>query len=107
MRADLHVQLAAELGRRDSDRHRSGVHTTRDVGAVDLREDLLVCARALAEVGIQVHLCVVSPCSSWRPWPTTDITAPRDSVPPFLLPATLIITPRFPTPPIYRTRSAP
>src|SRR5260370_22019929 len=106
MRADLHVHLAAELGGRNRDRDRPGVDTARDVGAVDLREDLLVCARALAEVGIQVHLCVVSRCSSWMAWPTTDITASRESVAPLGLPGTLMIKVRFRTPAMERDSSA-
>src|SRR6266566_8422872 len=61
MRADLYLQLTAALGCRDRDRCRSGIDTASDVGAVDLGEDLLVGARALAEVGIEVQLWAVSP----------------------------------------------
>src|SRR5260370_31307474 len=104
--ADLDAQAATQERGRDGRRRRARMHTARDVGAVDVRQDRLIGARALAEVRVDVQLCAVSPCSSWMAWPTIGITASSDSEATFRLPGTLMMSVRWPTPAIERDSAA-
>src|SRR5438445_2172569 len=91
MRAYLDAKLdAAQCGgyRR---RHRACVDAAGNARAVDVRQDRVVRARALTQVGVEVHLCCVSPWRSSTACPTTGITAASDSAAPLMLPGTLMI----------------
>src|SRR4029077_20886070 len=101
MRADLDAELRAAPRRGDGHGHRSGVRTARDVGAVDEAEDRLFMDAALAEVGVEVHSCFVSPRKSASACERTGITASSDSIAPLGLPGTLItsVWPRTPARP--------
>src|SRR5260370_15535902 len=101
MSPHLQAQSSAPPGRGDGDRRRARMYPARDVGAVDRSEHGLVLGRALPDVRVDVHSCLVWPCRSWIACPRTGIVAARDSVAPFLLPGTLRMSawPRTPAPP--------
>src|SRR6266851_5048169 len=102
VRTDLDAELAAAPRGGDGDGHRPGVRAAGDVGAVDEAEDRLLVDAALAQVGVEVHSCLVSPRKSASACSRTGITADRDSTAPFGLPGTLItsVWPRTPARPL-------
>src|ERR1700687_2802764 len=103
---DLDPELPTPQRGGDRDRGRNRVHATPAAGAVDARENLLVCARALAQVRVQIHLCAVSPCKSWTAWASSGIAASNDSVAPLTLPGTLMMSVCPRTPAIERESAA-
>src|ERR1700680_5008916 len=107
MRAHFDSELAAARHRGDGDRDRSCVNAAADARAVDVREDRLVLARAFPQIRVEIQSCgscAVSPGSSRIAWPSTGITASRDSAAPLALPGTLMISvwPRTPAMPLDR-----